>query len=69
LKLAGQATSYVGEVLDLSGRVVHRFSVGGNDRVFWDGRDLQQRRVVPGVYFVRVRGGGAEATSRVVVLR
>ena len=69
LKLAGDATSYVGEVMDLTGRVVHRFSIGGNDRVFWDGRNLQHQRVGPGVYFVRVRGGGAEATSRVVVLR
>ena len=69
LRLAGEAVAYSGEVLDLSGRIVHRFSVGGNDHVFWDGRDLQQRRVGPGVYFVRVRGGGAEATSRIVVLR
>jgi len=69
LRLSGQATSYVGEVFDLRGRVGHRFSVGGNDRVFWDGRDLQQRPIDPGIYFVRVRGGGAEATSRVVVLR
>ena len=69
LKLAGQATSYVGEVHDLTGRVVHRFSVGGNGAVVWDGRDLHRRPVEPGIYFVRVRGGGAEATSRVVVLR
>lgn len=69
LRLAGQATSYAGEVHDLTGRVVHRFSIGGNGGVFWDGRDLQQRQVEPGIYFVRVRGGGAEAISRVVVLR
>ena len=69
LRLAGQATSYVGEVFDLNGRVVHRFSIGGNGSVFWGGRDLDQQWVGPGVYFVRVRGGGAEATSRVVVLR
>ena len=69
LKLAGQAASYAGEVHDLTGRVVHRFSVGGNGAVVWDGRDLDRRQVEPGIYFVRVRGGGAEATSRVVVLR
>jgi hypothetical protein len=69
LRLAGEASSYVGEVHDLTGRVVHRFSVGGNGAVVWDGRDLHRRAVEPGIYFVRVRGGGAEATSRVVVLR
>lgn len=69
LHVTGLAASYQGEVFDLNGRLVHRFSVGGNGSVFWNGRDLDERWVGPGVYFVRVRGGGAEATSRVVVLR
>jgi hypothetical protein len=69
LHLKGQATAYDGEVYDLSGRLVHRFHVDGNDRVFWDGRDLEQNWIGAGVYFVHVRGGGAETTSRVVVLR
>jgi len=69
LRLTGAARAYQGEVLDLAGRLVHRFNVGGNGEVFWDGRDLDQRQVGAGVYFVRVRGGGAETTSRVVVLR
>jgi hypothetical protein len=69
LHLKGQATSYDGEVYDLSGRVVHRFHSSGNGLVFWDGRDTRQNWVGPGIYFVRVRGGGAETTSRVVVLR
>jgi hypothetical protein len=68
LRLSGDARAYQGEVLDLGGRPVHRFSIGGNGDVFWTGRDLDQRPLRPGVYFVRVRGGGAEATSRVVVL-
>ncbi len=69
LRLKGQATAYDGEVYDLNGRMVHRFHAGGNGVVVWNGRDLDQRRVDPGMYFLRVRGGGAEATSRVVVLR
>ena len=69
LHLKGQATSYDGEVYDLNGRMVHRFHAGGNGVVFWNGRDLAQSWVGPGIYFVRVRGGGAETTSRVVVLR
>ncbi len=69
LRLKGQAAAYQGEILDLSGRLVHRFALGGNGQVMWNGLDLDQGWVGPGVYFVRVRGGGAEATSRVVVLR
>lgn len=68
LRMQGQATAYDGEIYDLNGRLVHRFRTGGNRLVVWTGRDLDQRWVGPGVYFVRVRGGGAEATARVVVL-
>ena len=69
LHLTGQATAYDGEVYDLNGRKVHQFHAGGNGVVFWNGRDLSRNWVGPGIYFVHVRGGGAEATSRVVVLR
>ena len=69
LRLKGQATAYEGEIYDLNGRLVHRFRVTGNGAALWGGRDLDQRQVDPGIYFVRVRGGGAEGTSRVVVLR
>jgi hypothetical protein len=69
LRLKGQATTYDGEVYDLTGRLVHRFHSGGNGLVFWDGHDLEQNWVGPGIFFVHVRGGGAETTSRVVVLR
>lgn len=69
LRIKGQATEYEGEMYDLNGRLVHRFRVTGNGSAVWNGRDLDQRQVDPGIYFVRVRGGGAEGTSRVVVLR
>lgn len=69
LKLSGNASAYTGEIYDLNGRCVHRFSASGNDRVVWDGRDLEGARVRPGVYFVRAQGGGHVAGARVVVLR
>lgn|SRR5262245_10346667 len=69
LRLTGEAKSYQGEVLDLTGRLVHRFGLGGNGEVMWNGRDLDGRPVEAGIYFVRVRGGGAEAKARVVVLQ
>jgi hypothetical protein len=69
LKLRGQATHYEGEVYDINGRLVHRFAIDGNDRLFWNGFDLEGRGVGAGVYFLKVRGGGAQATARIVVLR
>jgi len=69
LKLRGQATHYEGEVYDINGRLVHRFAIDGNDHLFWNGFDLNGRGVGAGVYFLKVRGGGAEATARIVVLR
>lgn len=69
LKLRGQATRYEGEIYDINGRLVHRFVNDGNDRVMWNGFDMNGRGVGAGVYFLRVRGGGAEATARIVVLR
>jgi hypothetical protein len=69
LKLRGQATHYEGEIYDLNGRLVKRIVVDGNDRVMWNGFDQDGRGVGAGVYFLRVRGGGAETTTRIVVLR
>ncbi len=69
LRLSGNAASYQGEIYDLNGRLVHRFSAGANGQVVWDGRDLDGRRVRPGIYFVRAHGGGHEGNARVVVLR
>jgi hypothetical protein len=69
LKLRGQATHYEGEIYDINGRLVHRFVNDGNDRVMWNGFDLNGQGVGAGVYFLKVRGGGAEATARIVVLR
>ena len=48
---------------------VKRFVSEGNDRVVWDGFDQDGRGVGAGVYFLKVRGGGAETTTRIVVLR
>ncbi len=69
LRLRGNATAYQGEVIDLRGTRVRRFSADGDDRLIWDGRDEDGRLVPAGIYFVRARGDGAEATARVVVLR
>lgn len=69
LRLTGNAASYDGTVHDLSGREVRRFVGGANGRIVWDGRAQDGELVRPGVYFVRVRGGGREAVARVAVLR
>jgi hypothetical protein len=68
LSLMGNAGQYVGEIFDLGGRKVRTFSASQGG-VFWDGRDENGRLVPPGLYFIRVRAGGQEAKSRVVLLR
>jgi hypothetical protein len=69
LRLAGNTTAYTGEIYDINGRLVQRFSSNGNGHIVWDGRDLDGRRVGPGMYFVHAHAGGHDATARVVVLR
>jgi choice-of-anchor B domain-containing protein len=56
-----------GAVLDARGRLVR--SLSGRGSLAWDGRDAGGRPAVAGVYFLRVRSGGAEERRKVVVLR
>ena len=69
LRLSANTTSLAGEVVDLGGRVVRRFSAVASGGVVWNGRDRDGAMVRPGVYFVHASGGGREAVVRVVVLR
>jgi hypothetical protein len=69
IKIDGNATSYFGEVYDLQGRRLRKFSGVGNQGVVWDGRTDQGDLVRPGMYFFRVESGGKSATSRVILLR
>lgn len=69
LRIQGNTTAYAGEIHDLTGRLVRRFSANANGRVIWDGRDDDGSLVPAGVYFVHARGGGRDASARVVVLR
>jgi streptogramin lyase len=69
LRLAGNAGGYVGEIYDLGGRRLNRFDIPANGRVFWNGRDEDGRLVPPGVYFVRARAAGRDATVRIALLR
>jgi ligand-binding sensor domain-containing protein len=69
LQLKGNAGSYEGEIMDITGRVVRKFTSAANGAVIWNGRDRDGNFVRSGIYFVHTRGGGHEATARVVVLR
>jgi hypothetical protein len=68
LRLTGDAEGYQGEIFDLSGRRLRRFSAAANGLAIWDGRDDDGRLVRPGLYFVRAEAGGRSAVARVVVL-
>jgi flagellar hook capping protein FlgD len=58
-------------VVDLGGRkvatVLDQMLPSGTHEISWDGRDVQGKRVPPGVYFIRAREG-ARVESREVVL-
>jgi sugar lactone lactonase YvrE len=69
IKLDGNATSYFGEVYDLQGRRLRRFSGVGNQGIVWDGHTEQGDLVRPGIYFFRIESGGKSTTSRVILLR
>lgn len=69
LRLTGDATVYEGHIYDVTGRRLRRFDRISNRSVVWDGRDDDGMLVRPGLYFLRVKGGGAEATARLVVVR
>ena len=68
----GDASGLVtGEVLDLQGRVLHRWSpvwVGARGRLVWDGRDGNGARLPAGLYLVRLRRGAQVETTRVTLL-
>ena len=69
LRLRGNGTRYEGAIYDLTGRRVNRFSVLGNGRAVWNGRDENNELVQPGIYFVRAESGGQSSVARIVVLR
>jgi ligand-binding sensor domain-containing protein len=69
LKLNGNSTAYRGEIYDLTGRRLARFSGVSNQRVVWDGHTDQGDLVKPGIYYIRVESAGKSAFARIVVLR
>jgi len=61
------------EVYDVGGRLVRvlaegRFA-GGEHEVVWEGLDESGHRVAPGVYFCRLKSGGLEDRTKMVVLK
>jgi hypothetical protein len=59
------------DIYDVSGRrvrdVVHAAARRGDQTVSWDGRDHSGRRVASGVYFIALRAGSQESSSRFVL--
>jgi hypothetical protein len=64
---ASGPSELLGAVVDTRGRLVR--SLYGHGGLDWDGRDEAGRPVAAGVYFLRVRSGGAEQQRKVTVLR
>ena len=57
-------------VFGVNGRMVRTLALaGGQQRVLWDGCDMEGRRVAPGVYFARAGQGADGQTARVLIVR
>ena len=69
LRMSGNGGAYSGEVYDLNGRRVRRFSDIPDGQVFWNGLDDHGNVVKPGVYFVRAVSQGRTATARIALVR
>ncbi|MDD5530582.1 MAG: redoxin domain-containing protein [bacterium] len=70
--LSGDAvTSF--EVYDMTGRsicnLITNNQKAGSYSVYWDGKDNTGRKVVNGIYFVRMTAGDFKATKKLTVLR
>jgi hypothetical protein len=60
-----------GEVVDLQGRIVHRWSpvwVGARGHLAWDGRGADGARLPAGLYLVRLQRGTQRHSTRVTLL-
>jgi ligand-binding sensor domain-containing protein len=69
IHLTGNGQRYEGAIYDLDGRRVIGYSVLGNGRVVWNGRDAHNQVVRPGIYFLRAESGGRSSVVRIVMLR
>ena len=69
VRLSGSGDVYAGEIYDLNGRIINRFSGVRDGQVCWNGIDVKGAVVKPGVYFVRATSRGHSATARVALVR
>jgi flagellar hook assembly protein FlgD len=49
--------------------VENREMLAGSHRLRWDGRDASGKKVVPGVYLLRIAAGSGTAVQRIVMLK
>jgi hypothetical protein len=55
------------DVMDVFGRLVRRFPVEAGKDLRWNLSDLQGRRVLPGLYFIRARGAAGASIAKILV--
>jgi flagellar hook assembly protein FlgD len=41
----------------------------GNQSVFWNGRDQNDKKVAAGIYFYQLKAGGFSAAKKLVVIK
>ncbi|MDO9390770.1 MAG: C25 family cysteine peptidase [bacterium] len=60
-------------VYNIAGQMVRTIQMGvqgpGNQSVFWNGRDQNDKKVSAGIYFYQLNAGGYSATKKLVVIK
>ncbi|MBI5806108.1 T9SS type A sorting domain-containing protein [candidate division TA06 bacterium] len=60
-------------VYNIAGQMVRTIQMGiqnpGNQSVFWNGRDQNDKKVAAGIYFYQLNAGGFSATKKLVVIK
>jgi flagellar hook assembly protein FlgD len=58
-------------IYDIAGRIVNEYDVdkAGFNQIIWDGRNLEGREAVSGVYFYGIRGSGSLISKKMIYLK
>ena len=60
-------------IYNIAGQMVRTIQMGiqdpGNQSVFWNGRDQNDKKVSAGIYFYQLNAGGFSATKKLVVIK
>lgn len=60
---------FKGEIFNLKGSKVQSFTLSGDNKFIWNGKDLQGKTLPSGIYLIRISGAGKQAAQKVLLLK